>query len=151
MRAMRLRQNQDANKYKTEGSTYMSDLRQSFLEKIRILGNQSGCHQRPDRSFFYQGKQFPVCARCTGVFIGHCAALLLFCFRIVLSPLLCIVLLSTMGVDWGIQECGIRESTNRRRLITGILGGLGLYSMYLYAIRGVYRQLRRWLHRTPQP
>jgi uncharacterized membrane protein len=28
------------------------------------------CHQRPDRSFFLQGVQLPVCARCTGIYGG---------------------------------------------------------------------------------
>jgi len=28
------------------------------------------CHQRPDRSFHYEGVQLPVCARCTGVYTG---------------------------------------------------------------------------------
>lgn len=128
----------------------MSDLRQSFLEKIRIIGNNSGCHQRPDRSFFYHGKQFPVCARCTGAFVGHCLALILFCFKILLSPVVCIVMLTTMGIDWGIQEVGIKESTNRRRFVTGILGGLGLYSLYCRAIRAVFRRLLQWLRRTPR-
>jgi uncharacterized membrane protein len=26
------------------------------------------CHQLPDRSFFWGGQQFPVCARCTGLY-----------------------------------------------------------------------------------
>lgn len=28
------------------------------------------CHQRPDRSFFVHGRQMPVCARCTGLYVG---------------------------------------------------------------------------------
>jgi len=28
------------------------------------------CHQRPDRSFFWDGHQFPVCARCTGLYVS---------------------------------------------------------------------------------
>ncbi|RGF93239.1 DUF2085 domain-containing protein [Ruminococcus sp. AM54-1NS] len=35
------------------------------------LGASAGCHQRPDRSFFFHGWQFPVCARCTGVLAGQ--------------------------------------------------------------------------------
>ena len=31
-----------------------------------------GCHCRPDRSFFFRGRQFPVCARCTGMLLGFC-------------------------------------------------------------------------------
>ena len=28
------------------------------------------CHQRPERSFFWDGHQFPVCARCTGLYLS---------------------------------------------------------------------------------
>ena len=59
----------------------MSGLRQSVLETIRMIGNHSGCHQMPERSFFYKGKQFPVCARCTGVIIGQSVALIIGIFK----------------------------------------------------------------------
>ena len=32
------------------------------------------CHQRPERSFFVGGQQLPVCARCTGLYIGAALA-----------------------------------------------------------------------------
>src|SRR5215216_6576523 len=28
------------------------------------------CHQRPDRSFFVDGHQLPVCARCSGLYVS---------------------------------------------------------------------------------
>ena len=28
------------------------------------------CHQRPDRSFHFEGVKMPVCARCTGLYLG---------------------------------------------------------------------------------
>ncbi|PQL91928.1 DUF2085 domain-containing protein [Apibacter adventoris] len=28
------------------------------------------CHQKPERSFFWKRKQFPLCARCTGIYIA---------------------------------------------------------------------------------
>lgn len=31
------------------------------------------CHQLPDRSFFVDGRQLPVCARCTGLYLGAAA------------------------------------------------------------------------------
>lgn len=116
----------------------MSKLRQAILELIRTAGNYSGCHQLPERSFFYRGKQFPVCARCTGVTVGQLAALIAGCFGTI--PLrFSAMLLALMGIDWGIQEIGLCPSTNRRRFITGVAGGFGLFSIYLLLFRNLIR------------
>src|SRR5689334_6735509 len=34
------------------------------------------CHQRPERSFFWGTHQFPVCARCTGIYLSAVAGVL---------------------------------------------------------------------------
>ena len=34
------------------------------------------CHQRPERSFFLDGHQLPVCARCTGLYLSGAIGLL---------------------------------------------------------------------------
>jgi uncharacterized membrane protein len=34
------------------------------------------CHQRPERSFHLAGAQLPVCARCTGLYLGAALGLL---------------------------------------------------------------------------
>ena len=74
-----------------------------------------GCHCRPDRSFFYKGRQFPICARCTGELVG-----------MLLSP----VWLIAFGLpDW-------RQSGNLRRLVTGMLFGFALIG--LLAVSTVY-------------
>lgn len=33
------------------------------------------CHQLPERSFFLDGRQLPVCARCTGLYLSAAAGL----------------------------------------------------------------------------
>jgi uncharacterized membrane protein len=44
-----------------------------FLETWLRIGYAMGhlvCHQRPDRSFFSCGQQWPVCGRCAGLYMG---------------------------------------------------------------------------------
>lgn len=113
----------------------MSKLRSQILEELIIIGNHSGCHQLPERSFFYHGKQFPVCARCTGVVIGQIISLLSMLFCRVLNPILSILFLLIMGIDWFLQWIGILHSTNMRRFITGIIGGYGLFHLYMNIIK----------------
>jgi uncharacterized membrane protein len=46
-----------------------------------------------------------------------------------------------MGLDWFIQEVGIQPSTNGRRLLTGFLGGLGIFGIYIGTISFVYHMM----------
>ncbi|KIR03985.1 hypothetical protein P261_02800 [Lachnospiraceae bacterium TWA4] len=95
------------------------------------LGSKLGCHQRPERSFFIKGYQFPVCARCTGVIISAILATILFIKK--RMPIrVCMELSSVMLVDWGLQYLNIKESTNFRRFATGLIGGFGYSTIHLY-------------------
>ena len=102
----------------------------NFME----YGHRIGCHQMPERSFFISGYQFPVCARCTGVILGEIVAIILILLKININKPIAIGLLAIMGIDWFIQYIKILESNNFRRLITGILGGIGLTYFYYYLI-----------------
>jgi uncharacterized membrane protein len=95
------------------------------------FGKKLGCHQMPERSFFIAGYQFPVCARCTGVMISSIAACVMFFFY-PLGWQYCIGFCGIMFLDWLIQRVGIKESTNIRRLITGLIGGYGCMTLQLY-------------------
>ena len=92
------------------------------------LGAKTGCHQMHDRSFFWKGSQYPLCARCTGLLIGQSAALFLFLLFIHFDIrfLLCLAAASVliMGIDGLGQMKNLWLSTNPRRLVTGILCGL---------------------------
>lgn len=45
-----------------------------FLAFIFAVGSVI-CHQLPERSFFLDGRQLPVCARCTGLYLSGAAGL----------------------------------------------------------------------------
>ena len=98
------------------------------------LGHRLGCHQMEERSFHFKGYQFPVCARCTGVFVGEIIAIILLLFGIKINIFVSIALLLIMGFDWFIQYINLLPSTNIRRLITGTLAGIGLTFIYYYVL-----------------
>ena len=109
--------------------------------KLMEMGDRLGCHQMPERSFFVKGYQFPVCARCTGVLISSVLATLLF-FKKKLPISLCVALSSVMLFDWGIQYLKIKESTNIRRLVTGLIGGFGYTTLHLHFYRYILKILK---------
>ena len=91
------------------------------------------CHQRPDRSFFYKGHQFPLCARCTGLVIGT-IFYVTYSFLIPIHYsyhllLLSIVLHIPYIADGTTQYLGLRESNNTLRFVTGFIGAIGLIIM----------------------
>ena len=97
-----------------------------------------GCHRRPERSFFVKGYQMPVCARCEGELIGILAALIAVWF---LRPpyWLMAVMMVPMAADGLIQGLTKYESTNLRRLITGILFGFGITMIVIMFLISVFK------------
>ncbi|MFR4987350.1 MAG: DUF2085 domain-containing protein [Lachnospirales bacterium] len=92
--------------------------------KLMEIGSYLGCHQMPERSFFIKGYQMPICARCVGVIISSIIAILVF-FNKKISFITSILMSLVMLIDWSLQYFNIRQSTNPRRLITGLIGGFG--------------------------
>lgn len=89
-----------------------------------------GCHCRADRSFFFRGKQFPICARCTGIGIGFLLAVVsLWFYR---PPfVLAVLLMIPMIVDGILQLKTAYESRNIIRCITGLLFCYGFISFWV--------------------
>ena len=92
-----------------------------------------GCHCRADRSFFWHGKQFPVCARCTGELVGAVVALIL-CFFQRPAAWIPLALMVPMIADGFIQLTTRYESTNPRRFSTGLLFGYGAMTLFILSI-----------------
>jgi len=83
------------------------------------------CHRLPERSFFWAGRQFPVCARCTGMLAGY-LAFPLFLFHLV-TPGWALSLAANLPAlaDGLTQAWGGRESSNPLRFATGLAAGVG--------------------------
>jgi len=89
------------------------------------------CHRIPERTFKLNGHYFPVCARCTGIWVSGIGILLYTAFfpisyDFVKLLLLAILLLVPMLVDGISQLLGMRETNNKIRFFTGLLAGIGL-------------------------
>lgn len=104
------------------------------MEKKRI--HITFCHRKPERSFFWKGKQFPVCARCTGIHIGYITFPLFMFNFFTLNIWWTLFLMIPTYVDGLTQAFFNRESNNFLRLTTGIMAGIG--GMSLVAIIGKY-------------
>ena len=88
------------------------------------------CHRKPERSFFIKGHQFPVCARCTGFYISLITYFIYTYYFFVDYNIyllsFAIILLIPTAIAGLTQFLEYRESNNTLRLITGLMGGLGL-------------------------
>ncbi len=90
-----------------------------------------GCHCRDDRSFYFKGKKFPICSRCTGELLGI-LVYPIFGFFFDISVKLSLIIMLPMIIDGFVQLLTKYESTNIRRFITGFLFGFSLMKMFVY-------------------
>lgn len=80
-----------------------------------------------ERSFFYKGYQFPVCARCTGVIIGQILGAISFSFLILSNDtigFLCFL----MFLDWWLQRVGLLQSTKDAIVLVYVDNIIGEFS-----------------------
>ncbi len=108
--------------------------KQKLYEFSMHFGKACGCHQKPERSLFIKGHQFFLCFRCTGIFFSE----------IILAPILYVFGLHfgfytllfalPMIIDGSLQYFKIIPSTNKRRLITGLLAGYGIGVSIIHTI-----------------
>ncbi|MGZ3546279.1 MAG: DUF2085 domain-containing protein [Gemmatimonadaceae bacterium] len=89
-----------------------------------------GCHRLPSRSFAVGGRQFHLCARCTGLSVGIILSLALIPFRGMLTPF-ALGFLALASADALTQYAGWRESTNELRFLTGLSTGATLLPLAL--------------------
>ncbi len=98
------------------------------------------CHQKPERSFYYKKYQLPVCARCTGLYLGYLVGLIIGIFFNV--PIIAaVIMIIPCGLDGFIQLKTNYESTNIRRFILGLIAGIGYLVILVEAIEILLNKL----------
>ena len=113
----------------------------TLLGKADVVG-YGICHRLPERSFFLNGRQLPLCARCTGTFLGAIvglvAMLLLGRRRASRLPSVSVLLVLVFFIGfWAFDGLNsymtffpgapnLYEPQNWLRLTTGMLNGLAL-------------------------
>ncbi|HEY83494.1 MAG TPA: DUF2085 domain-containing protein [Chloroflexi bacterium] len=111
----------------------------SLMGKADVVG-KGICHQIPSHSLFFNNQQLPLCARCTGIYLGALWGFILMMilgrFRAIRwpsAPILAILISFTalMGIDGVNSYIGFfpalprfYESQNWLRLVTGTMHGL---------------------------
>ena len=97
----------------------------------KFLGIAFMCHQMPERSFFIKGRQFPLCARCTGVLCGYFAGIAIACITNCRHSFIALFALLPMIIDGVMQYKFNIKSNNARRFVTGLLGGIGIIYLFV--------------------
>lgn len=88
------------------------------------------CHRNPERTFKLGNYHFPVCSRCTGLYIGA-FSFFIFTSLFYIDYALYFILVSVLMIiptfiDGITQFFGLRESNNILRFLTGLIAGVGL-------------------------
>lgn len=102
-----------------------------WVKVMTITKKLWGCHQKPERSFFLYGYQFPLCSRCTGVLIGYLCSFFLLAFDLLIPITVCILFLVPLVLDGMIQLLFYIMSNNTRRFVTGVLFGVGFIQLII--------------------
>ena len=116
------------------------------LESVLTFLGSSLCHQLEERSYFIDGFQMPLCARCLGLHLGFLisAAIILTRRDPRLSGLpsvrsmiaIGLVMLPAMA-DVVLSYLGIVDTDNVRRAVTGVLFGTALAFLIVPFIRSL--------------
>jgi uncharacterized membrane protein len=96
------------------------------------------CHGRPERCLSLWGVPMPICARCTAIYAGFLAGVIV--FRIVprlqerTARYVLMVAVAPMALDGLTQLARLRESTNELRLESGLAAGVAFTFWVLSAV-----------------
>ena len=110
----------------------------AFLDEI----GAAVCHRLPERSFFWGGRQMPLCARCTGLYTGVFFASCFFFWKgrqkgekpfSTAAMLLTACALLPIAADGFCSYIGLWESSQFLRVLTGAAAGAATPGLFLLA------------------
>lgn len=104
----------------------------NIITKKPYLSLIFGCHNLCERSFKFKRFYFPICSRCTGIYIGIYLSLLklIFDYHFIISILFMIPLI----LDGLIQNFSKYTSNNLKRIFSGVLFGIGSIEFFLLIV-----------------
>ncbi|HEY4439003.1 MAG TPA: DUF2085 domain-containing protein [Candidatus Elarobacter sp.] len=94
------------------------------------------CHQRADRSFSVRGRQFHICARCTGLVCGIAATPALFFAGTHVLVAIAAASIVVTGFDGVTQQRGYRNSSNIIRVCTGAVTSASVLALIANLLAG---------------
>lgn len=97
------------------------------------------CHQRPERSFHSHGRPFPVCARCTGLYVSGAVGAMAAWFGLARAPrrtrlilgLAAIPTVLTLTFEW----LGLAAASNAVRAASAVPFGGGALWLFVRMLR----------------
>ncbi|OLE50751.1 MAG: hypothetical protein AUG51_26745 [Acidobacteria bacterium 13_1_20CM_3_53_8] len=101
----------------------------SFLALSIYQGFRYVCHQIPERSFYVAGHPLAVCARCTGIYAGLAAGVIIYPLVRSIGKIetprreWLLLALVPMTVDFSLTFFGVWQNTHLSRFLTGALFG----------------------------
>lgn len=107
---------------------------------VVYAGSSQICHQRAERSFSTAGLQWPVCARCAGLYLSGALGALFGWFGLgAWSPsrarwLLASAALPT-GITWGLEVASLASFSNMARAVAAIPLGLAAGWLFIQMLR----------------
>src|SRR5512135_2490511 len=125
-------------------------------EKARVIG-YALCHQLPERSFFIHEHQSPLCARCTGMYLGFFIGLIFLIVRrrthaarMPTTAIIAVLIgfMAIMGID-GVNSTisvipgapQLYHTTNLHRIVTGSLFGIAMCMLFFPVLStAIWRQ-----------
>jgi uncharacterized membrane protein len=107
---------------------------------VVYAGASQICHQRVERSFRTAGMQWPVCARCAGLyFSGAVGALLgwigLGRWRVASSRWLLAIAALPTAMTWGLEVAGLASFSNTARAVAAIPLGIAAGWLFIRMLR----------------